>query len=210
MISVLIADDHAVVRHGLREILSEQPDMVVVGEAPDVDEVLRLAREHTRGVLILDISLGGRNGLELLEALRARQPELQILILSMHSEEQFAVQALKAGAAGYLTKECAPQELVAAIRKVDGGGKYISSSLAERLARALGEDAGTLPHERLTEREYQVMCRIASGKTVTEIADDLCLSVKTISTYRTRLLEKMGMKSNTELTHYAARHGLLP
>jgi two-component system invasion response regulator UvrY len=210
MIRVFIADDHAIVRRGVREILSEEADVVVVGEAASADELLRRAGKEKWDVLTLDLSLPGEGGLEVLKELRCLRPDLPVLILSIHSEEQFAVQALKTGAAGYLTKECAAEELVGAVRRVYDGVKYISPALAERLAHGLRSDAEKLRHEGLTEREYQVMCLLGSGKTVSAIAAQLDLSTKTVSTYRARVLAKMEMKTNAELMYYVTRHHLLP
>jgi len=209
MINVLIADDHTIVREGLKQILEETSDLSVVGEAKNGWEVLEMIRNAEFDVVVLDISLPGKSGLEVLKNLKDEHPNLPVLILSMHPEEQYAVRMLKAGAAGYLTKECAPDELVTAIRKVARGGKYITPSLAERLAFALGDDVSQPLYTKLSDREYTVMCLIASGKTITEIAAELCLSPKTISTYRSRILEKMHMKTNTELMHYAMEHGLV-
>jgi DNA-binding NarL/FixJ family response regulator len=210
MIHVLIADDHAIVRRGLREIIAEQADMTVSGEAEDGAAVLRLLRNVTCDVVVLDLSLPDRSGLEVLGELKEQRPRLPVLVLSVHSEEEFAVRVLEAGAAGYLNKGCAAQELVGAVRKVHGGGRHVSGLLAERLARALAGGAEGLPHEGLSPREYQVLCLLGSGKRVTEVAEALSLSVKTVTTYRARLLEKMGLRSNAELTAYAFRHGLVP
>jgi len=209
MIKILIADDHPVVRKGLKEIIEETPGMVVGGEASNGQEVLENVRKSDYDVVLLDISMPGRSGLEILKELKSEKPELSVLILSIHPEEQYAVRALKAGASGYLTKESAQDELIAAIRKASTGRKYISSSLAEKLAFYLEIDTEKPLHETLSDREYEVMCMIASGKTIKEIAEELFLSVKTISTYRSRILEKMRMKSNVELTHYALKHGLV-
>jgi two-component system, NarL family, invasion response regulator UvrY len=209
MIRILIADDHAVVRRGLKQIVAEEPDMEVAGEACDAQEVLDLARKGQWDVAVLDISMPGRSGLEVLKQLRQEYPKLAVLMLSMHPEEQYAVRALRVGAAGYLTKESMPEELVKAIRKVVAGGRYVSQSLAETLAVDVGTDAERAPHQTLSDREYQVMCMIASGKSVGEIADELSLSAKTISTYRARILEKMNMKNNAELTYYAIHNRLV-
>jgi len=209
MIKILIADDHPVVRKGLKDIIEEAPDMVVGGEARNGQEVLENVRKSDYDVVLLDISMPGRSGLEILKELKSEKPELSVLILSVHPEEQYAVRVLKAGASGYLTKESAPDELIAAIRKASIGRKYISSSLAEKLAFDLEIDAEKPLHETLSDREYEVMCMIASGKTISEIAEELFLSVKTISTYRSRILEKMRMKSNAELTHYALKNRLV-
>jgi len=209
MIRILIADDHAIVRRGLKQILAEESGMTVAGEAQNAQEVLDLVRKQAWDVVVLDIAMPGRGGLDVLKEIKPEYPQLPVLILSMHPEDQYAIRALKAGAAGYLTKESAPEELVKAIRKVLAGGKYVSASLAEKLALALEADDQKPPHETLSDREYQVMCLIASGKTVGEIADELSLSVKTISTYRARILEKMSLKSNAALTHYAVQQRLV-
>ena len=209
MIKILIADDHIIVRRGLKQIVAEFPDMIVAGEASNFQEVLDKVDKKDFDVVVLDITLPGRSGMDVLKQLKSQDSKLPVLVLSMHPEEQYAVRALRAGASGYLTKESAPDELIAAIRKVATGGKYISPSLAEKLAFELDTGTAKSPHEALSDREYQVLCMIASGKTVKEIAEELILSVKTISTYRTRLLEKMGMKSNAELTHYAIKNRLV-
>ena len=209
MIRILVADDHAVVRQGVIQILADVNDMAVKGEAQNGPETLKKVTENEYDVVLLDISMPGRSGLEVLEDIKARRPKLAVLILSMHPEEQYAVRALRAGASGYLTKASAPQELIGAIRKVAGGGKYVTSSLAEKLADEMEIDTEKLPHERLSNREHQVMLMLASGKSVSDIADDLCLSVKTISTYRTRVMSKMGMKKNAELTLYAVHNKLI-
>jgi DNA-binding NarL/FixJ family response regulator len=209
MIKILIADDHAIVRGGLKQILSETSDMVVVAEAADGQEVLEEVRKYDLDLVLLDIAMPGRGGLDTLKQLKHEKPELPVLVLSMYPEEQYAVRAFKAGVSGYLTKESAPEELISAIRKVSQGGKYVSSSLAEKLAFHLEADAERPLHEMLSDREYQVVIMIASGKTVKEIADDLSLSVKTISTNRARALKKMGMKNNAEITYYAIKQGLV-
>lgn len=209
MIKILIADDHPVVRKGLKGIIEEIPDMVVGGEASNGQEALEKVRKSDFDIVVLDISMPGISGLDILKKLKDEKPELSVLVLSMYPEEQYAVRVLRAGASGYLTKESAPEELIAAIRKASKGGKYISSSLAEKLAFDLETDAERPLHETLSDREYQVMRMIASGKTGKEIGEELFLSVKTISTYRTRILEKMEMKSNAELTHYVIKHGLV-
>lgn len=209
MIKILIADDHAIVREGLKQILAETPDMVVADEASNGQEVLNKVWEKEYHVVVLDISMPGISGLDILKQLKSQRPRLPVLVLSMHPEEQYAVRVLRAGASGYLTKQSVPDELITAIRKVSLGMKYVSSSLAEKLASDLGIEAEKPLHETLSDREYQVMCMIASGKTVREIADELFLSVKTISTYRSRILEKMKMKTNAELTHYAIKNQLV-
>jgi len=209
MIKILIADDHAVVREGVKQIVSETSDMVVAGEAENGQQVLDLSQTIKEGVILLDIAMPGRGGIDTLKQLKAESPDLPVLILSMYPEDQYAVRALRAGASGYLTKESAPEELIAAIRKVSGGGKYVSSSLAEKLAVHIERESEKPIHERLSDREYQVVLMLASGRTVKEIADELALSVKTISTHRVRALNKMGMKNNSELTYYAIRKGLI-
>jgi two-component system invasion response regulator UvrY len=209
MINVMIVDDHLIVREGLKQIITESSDIKVVDEASNGTEALAKVRHANCDVLLLDISMPGRSGLEILKDLKHEAPSLSVLILTMHPEEQYAVRVLKAGASGYLTKESAPDELIEAIRKVSKGGKYISSTLAEKLAFDLEIDTGRPPHETLSDREFQVLRMIASGKTVTEIADEMVLSVKTISTYRSRILEKMRMKTNAELTYYSIKNQLV-
>jgi|BarGraIncu01122A_1022018.scaffolds.fasta_scaffold04198_2 two-component system invasion response regulator UvrY len=209
MLRILIADDHPVFRRGLKQIIQETSDMVVVDEAADGREALRKAATGDYDVLLLDITLPFTNGVEVLSRLQNERPALPVLMLSMHPEEQYAVRALRAGASGYLTKESAPEELVAAIRKVSTGGKYVSASLAEHLACIVQNDGEALPHETLSNREHQVMCMIASGQTVSEAARELSLSVKTISTYRARILEKLHMKNNAELIRYATMNELV-
>jgi DNA-binding NarL/FixJ family response regulator len=206
---VLIADDHPVVRRGLIQLLADEYPGLSAGEARDAAEVFKLAREQDWDIIILDISMPGRSGLEVLKELKQQRPRVPVLVLTSHSEEQYAVRVLKAGAAGYMTKESAPEHLVEGIRKVKGGGRYVSPRLAELLAAGVGADPEKPPHESLSDREYRVLRLIGSGKTVGEIAAELSLSVKTVSTYRSRLLEKMRMKTNAELTHYAVRNGLV-
>ena len=209
MIKVLIADDHPIVRQGLRQILSDTADMVVAGEAVNGQETLAQVRAGGWDALVLDITMPDRSGFDILKELKCEQPHLPVLVLSMHAEEQFALRVLKAGAAGYLTKENAPEELVKAIRKVVSGGKYISPGLAETLAFNLDPASGWPRHETLSDREFQVMQLLASGKTVAEIAKALSLSAKTVSTYRARLLEKMNLKTNAELIRYAIENRLI-
>ena len=209
MLRILVADDHTIVREGLKQILGEVPDIIVAGEASDGLEALQKAQEDHYDLVLLDIAMPGLGGLDVLKHLKSHKPELPVLMLSMYPEEQYAVRTLKAGASGYLTKESASDELIAAIHKVCSGGRYITSSLAEKLAFCLDANSEKPIHERLSDREYQVVRMIASGQTVTEIADALCLSVKTISTNRTRALTKMGMKTNAEMTYYAIKHGLV-
>ena len=208
MINVLIADDHPIVRQGLRLILSETPDMVVAGEAVNALQTLQQVQTGRWDVLVLDITMPGRSGFDILKDIKHLQPNLPILVLSIHAEEQFAVRVLKIGADGYLNKENAPEELIKAIRKVVSGGKYISLELAERLAFDLDTTHTQARHKALSQREFQVMQLMASGKTLAEIAQTLALSTKTISTYRRRLLEKMQMKTNAEIIRYALEHGL--
>jgi DNA-binding NarL/FixJ family response regulator len=208
-IKILIADDHPIVRAGFKQVISDMPDMLVADEASNGQEVLQLIGKKDYDLVLLDISMPGRSGLEILKDLKSEKPKLPVLILSIYPEEQYAIRALRAGASGYMTKASAPNELILAIRKISEGGKYISASLAEKLAYYLDGDAAKPPHETLSDREYQVMLMIASGKTVTEIANELCLSVKTISTYRTHILEKMRMKNNAEITLYAVQNKLV-
>jgi two-component system, NarL family, invasion response regulator UvrY len=209
MIKILIADDHAIVREGLKQILADTPDMVVAGEATNGQEVLDQIRREDWDLVLMDLAMPGKDGLDTLKELKHEKPKLPVLILSIYPEEQYAVRLLKAGASGYLTKESAPEELIAAIRKVYQKGKYVSQSLAEKLAFYLESDVEKPVHELLSDREYQVMLMIAAGKTVKEIADEMFLSVKTISTYRVRALQKMGMKNNAAFTYYAMKHGLV-
>jgi len=206
---VMIADDHAIVRQGLRQILSDTEDMEVAGEACNGVEALHLSREGEWDVVLMDVSMPDRNGIDALKLIRKEQPRLPVLILSMYPEDQYAIRALKAGAAGYLTKQSAPDQLVTAIRQVASGKKYVSPELAMELAEAITEDTDRPLHEKLSDREYQTLCMIASGKTLTQIAEELNLSVKTVSVYRARLLEKMRLRNNAELTHYGLKYGLV-
>ncbi len=209
LINILIVDDHAVVRAGLRQIISGVSDMAVADEADSAIEALTKIRKKGYSMVVLDIAMPGKSGLDVLKEIRSEHPKLPVLMLSMYPEDQYAVRALRSGASGYMTKDSAPEELVTAIRTVAAGRKYISSDLAERLALNLDTDMKKEPHEILSDREYQVLCSIASGKTIGEIADQLSLSVKTISTYRSRILEKMQLKNNAELTNYAIRNHLI-
>ncbi|MES2741300.1 MAG: response regulator transcription factor [Pseudomonadota bacterium] len=209
IIRVFIADDHAIVREGLKQILGETRDLLFAGEAETGHDALRLFRKSACHVMLLDISLPDRNGIEVLKQLKQDKPELAVLMLSMHREDQYAIRSLKAGAAGYLSKHSAPRDLVAAIRQVATGMKYISAALAQELANTVGEDHDTPLHETLSDREYQTLVMIASGKTVGTIAAELSLSVKTVSEYRTRLLLKMKLRNSAELTHYAIRQQLI-
>jgi DNA-binding NarL/FixJ family response regulator len=207
-IRVLIADDHAIVRQGLRLILLDTPDMVVAGEAENGVEAMHMVRKGGWDVVLMDVTMPERNGIDTLKLLKKEYPKLPVIILSMHPEEHYAIRALKAGASGYLTKQSAPDQLVTAIRQVAGGKKYVSAAVAEQLANAIGEDTDKMPHEKLSDREYQTLCLIASGRALSQIAEELNLSVKTVSVYRARLLEKMQLKNNAELTHYGMKHGL--
>jgi DNA-binding NarL/FixJ family response regulator len=206
---VLVADDHAVVREGLKRILMQDQAIQVVAEAEDGAAALERAHEMDLDVVVLDMSMPGRGGLETLQELKRLWPRLGVLVLSMHPEDQYAVRVLREGADGYLSKESAAEELINALRKIHGGGKYVSPTLAERLALTVERGFEGPPHERLSTREFQVMVLLAEGKTVTQIGDELHLSVKTISTYRARVLEKMGMKNNAELMHYAIEEGIV-
>lgn len=209
MIRVLVVDDHSIFREGLKQILAETPDIRVAGEATDGRKALDVVQDDAWDVLVMDLSMPDGGGLEALSQVQALRPDLPVLILSMYPEDQYAIRVLRAGAAGYLSKAAAPDDLVGAIRKVATGGRFVSPETAERLAAQLGTDAYAHPHEALSDREFQVLRLIGSGHTVSDIADQLALSVKTISTYRSRLLEKMGMKSNAELTHYAIKNRLV-
>jgi len=210
MINILIADDHAVVRQGLKQIITDNEDMTVTGEAENAREVLQFVGKENFNVIILDITMpGGKSGLDLLPEIKELRPNAKVLILSMHAEEQFAIRALKSGASGYITKQSAPTELVKAIRKVQSGGKYISQSIAEQLAFFLSDETNKPLHEKLSDREFQVLRMIATGKILREIADELFISEKTVSTYRARILEKMNMKRNAELIRYAVQNKLI-
>ncbi|MDB5960374.1 MAG: LuxR family transcriptional regulator [Massilia sp.] len=208
-IRVFIADDHAIVREGLKQILAESRDIIVAGEAENGLDAIKLFRKSKCHVMLLDISMPDRSGIEVLKQVKKENPEIAVLMLSMHREDQYAIRSLKAGAAGYLTKQSAPRELVDAIRLVAAGQKYVSAALAQELAAQLGEDHAGAPHESLSDREYQTLTMIASGKTVSAIAEELKLSVKTISEYRARLLLKMKLKNSAELTHYAIKNQLI-
>jgi DNA-binding NarL/FixJ family response regulator len=208
MTRVLIADDHALVRDGLRHILQSVSGFEVAGEANDSASTIALIRATSAQVLVLDLSMPGRNGIELIRQIKDEKPALRILVLTMHAEQQYAVRAFKAGASGYLTKESASAELVSAVTKIAAGGVYVSLAMAERFAQSLNEPVESLPHQRLSDREFDVFRRIASGQTITEIANELCVSTKTVSTYKTRILEKMQMPHEAALVRYAVRHKL--
>ncbi|MBI1790044.1 MAG: response regulator transcription factor [Acidobacteria bacterium] len=209
MVRILVVDDHPIVRRGFVGMLAEEFPAAHIGEAGDAGTALESVHKENWDLVVLDISLPGRSGLDVLREIKAARPHTPLLVLSMHPEEQFAVRAFKAGAAGYLTKDAASLALVEAVRKILKGGKYITPSLAEKLATDLGAGGSGPPHEALSDREYEVLRLIASGRTVGQIAEQLRLSVKTISTYRARLLEKMRMKTNAELTHYAISNKLV-
>ncbi len=209
MLKILIADDHSIVRAGLKQVLADTPDMTVTDEAGGAEEAIRKALDGDFDVVVLDISMPGRGGLEVLKQIKSQKPKLPVLVLSMHPEDQYALRVLKAGAAGYVTKESVTEELIDAIRKVSKGMKYVSAHLAQEIAFALDLDTERPIQETLSDREFQVLCMIASGKTAREIAEELSLSVKTVSTYRSRILEKMRMKSNAELTNYAIKNNLV-
>ncbi|OLC00185.1 MAG: DNA-binding response regulator [Candidatus Rokubacteria bacterium 13_1_40CM_68_15] len=208
MIRVLVADDHPVVRIGLREILARQRDIAVLGEAGTGAEVCKLVAQKTWDVVVLDVTLPDRSGLDVLKEIKRERPKLPILILSAYPEEEYAVRALRAGAAGYVTKKASPEELVRAVRRLAQGLRYMSPAAAEELIGALGNGLDQAPHERLSDREYQVLCLLGSGKSVGQIAQELERSVKTISTYRARILEKMEMQSNAQLVHYVLQRRL--
>lgn len=208
MTRILIVDDHEIVRRGLKEIVSERPDLVVAGEATNGAEALELARARKFDVAIVDVAMPGRGGLDILKELRVARPALKIIVLSMYSEEQYAVRSLRDGALAYLTKGNAAEELLQAIETVSRGERYITPRVAERLARYVEEDGGGLPHERLSDREVQVLGMIGAGKTVSQIATELSLSMKTVSTYRARILTKMGMETNAQLIRYVVEHRL--
>ncbi|RPI15904.1 MAG: DNA-binding response regulator [Ignavibacteriae bacterium] len=209
MIEVFIVDDHAVVRRGIKQILSDDPEIEVTGEASDAEELMQQLYEKHWDVLILDITMPGKSGLDVLIELRQKKPEMKILILSMHPEEEVALTALKSGAAGYLNKSSVPGELVNAVKRINDGGRYITTSLAESIAFSVEKDLSILPHRNLSDREFQVLCLLASGNTLTDVSKMLSLSIKTVSTYRTRVMEKMNMNTNVELTHYAIKHRII-
>ncbi|MET3107420.1 two-component system invasion response regulator UvrY [Oxalobacteraceae bacterium GrIS 2.11] len=209
IIEVIIADDHAIVREGLKQILADTKDIIVKGEAESGLTTIKLCREHDFNVLLLDISLPDKSGIEVLKQIKKEHPTIAVVMLSMHPEDQYAIRALKAGASGYLNKQSAPKELVSAIRQVAMGLKYINASVAQELANHIDDEHQINLHETLSDREYQTMTLIASGKAVSDIAKELSLSVKTISEYRSRVLLKMKLKNNAELTHYAIKNQLI-
>ena len=208
-IKVAIVDDHPIVRDGLKQICASSKDIVVTGHAENGVEAVRLCRLDNCDVLLLDIGLPDRSGIEVLKQIKSEMPKLAVLMLSIHREDQYAIRCLKSGASGFLNKQAASLELITAIHQAAAGRKYISASLAQELANQIGTDHETPPHETLSDREYQTMVMIASGKTVTDIAGELLLSVKTISMYRSRLLAKMKLRHNAELTHYALKNNLV-
>lgn len=209
MTKILVVDDHAVVRQGVKQILSEQFHGAVIGEAQSAKEMIDRLRKHSWDIVLLDIGMPEKSGLDALKELKLLHPKLPVLVLSAYPEDQLALRMLKAGAAGYLSKDSAPNELVQALKKILGGGKFVSASVAELLASNLTDQSDKPPHELLSDREYQVMCLIAVGKSLKDIADDLCVGISTVNTYRARILEKMQMKNNTELTHYAIENHLV-
>jgi two-component system invasion response regulator UvrY len=209
IIRIVIADDHAFLREGIKKTIQDEMDMKIVGEASNAIEALSLIKELEPNVVILDISMPGKSGLDILKDLKAMKKTFRILILSMHPEDRFAIRALKAGASGYLTKESAPDELVKAIRTILTGRKYVSEALADKLVDILSDDTDKLPHEKLSDREYEVFIKIASGMKATDIAAELSISIHTVNTYRARILEKMSIISNVELTQYAMHNNLI-
>jgi len=209
MIKILIADDHAIVREGLKQIVAEESDMNVTGEAANANELFALLDKDSWEIVVLDINMPGKSGLEALKEMKIRNYNVPVLILSMFSEDQYGLRAIKAGAAGYLKKVSAPTELVTAIRKIVGCGKYISTSLAEKLADVVDVNMKKALHHNLSDREYQIMCFISFGKSAEEIAEELAISIHTVYSYRNRILEKMHLKSNVELTQYAIQNKLI-
>jgi two-component system, NarL family, invasion response regulator UvrY len=206
---ILIVDDHAVVRHGVKQILTEHFQCSVIGECQNAEEMIEQAQKKPWNIVILDVGMPGKSGLEALKELKQLHPKLPVLVLSAYPEDQLALRMLKAGASGYLSKDSAPNDLVRAIKKILSGGKFVSPAVAELLALNLESDLEKPLHEQLSDREYQVMCLIAVGKSLKDIAEDLCVSISTVNTYRARILEKMQLKNNTELTHYALNNRLV-
>ena len=209
IVRIVIADDHAFLREGIKKTIQDEMDMKIVGEASNANDALDIIRELNPDIVIMDISMPGKSGLDVLKDLKSLKKKSRILILSMHPEDRFAIRALKAGAFGYLTKESAPDELVKAIRTVLSGRKYVSKALAEKLVDILSEDSDKLPHEQLSDREYEVFIKISSGKKAVDIAAELSISIHTVNTYRARILEKLSMNSNVELTQYAMHNNLI-
>lgn len=209
MIRIMIVDDHPILRAGLKTLLSEHPDMTVTGEAGSGLEAVKMVQEGDYDIVLLDITMPDMNGVDTLKQLQRHRPTLPVLMLSMHPEEQYAINLLRSGASGYVPKEGAPEQLVTAIQTVMQGRRYVSPSVAELLAADLGGDTNKSPHTTLSEREFQIFCRLAAGQSVSEIGSDLHLSVKTISTYRSRILGKMNMKNNADLTYYAIKNGII-
>jgi len=209
MIKILIADDHALIRKGLKQILDDSPDMRVTGEAENGMQAIQMSLENQYDMILLDISLPDKNGIDVLKQIKANTPNTPVLMLSMHAEDQYAVRSMKAGAAGYLNKQSAPAQLLTAIRNVATGKKYISTELAEQLANGLSQGYQELIHQTLSDREYQTLCLMASGKKLSEMAKIMSLSPKTVSVYRSRLLEKMKLKTNAEAIHYAISNHLI-
>jgi DNA-binding NarL/FixJ family response regulator len=209
MTRIVLVDDHAIVRRGLAGILSEKPGLEVVGEASDYAELRRVLREKEADVVVLDINLPGKSGIEVVQILAGEYPKLRVLMLSIYPEDQYGLRALRSGASGYLSKSSAPEELVRAVETVAGGRKYVSTALAQALVENLTGQSSDRPHERLSNREFQTLCLIAQGKRLSDIAEALSLSPKTVSVYRARILEKMGLANNAELTHYALKHQLV-
>lgn len=209
MINVLVVDDHALIRKGLKMLLEESPDVHVKGEAETGMQAIDMVREQSFDLVLLDISLSDKHGIDVLKQLKSEQPDIKIIVLSMYPEEQYGVRALKAGAMGYINKQSAPEKLVGAIQQVIGGKKYISAPLAEQLLSNLIGESHELMHQNLSNREYQTLCLMASGKSLTEISEIMVLSPKTVSVYRARMMEKMGFKNNAEAVHYAIAHDLV-
>ncbi|MFM2323681.1 response regulator [Brachymonas denitrificans] len=209
MIKVGIVDDHAIVRAGLKQFFAEQVDLRVIGEAASGREAIDLVRNEPMDVLVMDLSMPGQSGMDALGMIRAKAPDVGVLILSGYPEEHYATNLIRQGASGFLNKECDPEEIVKAIRTIAMGKRYISASVAELLAQQLGKGEDVLPHEQLSEREFQVFLKLAKGETASDIAEELSLSVKTVSTYRTRLMEKMNLHTNSDLTYYALKNKLI-
>ena len=209
MIKIFLADDHELVREGLKKILKEENDIQVINEATNGEEVLNKIINCDCDIILLDMNMPGRNGIDLIKELKTTLPALHILVLSIYPEEKYALRALKAGASGYITKDSAIEELVSAIRRIYERGKYVSETLAEKLVSQIDASSNLLPHERLSDRELQIMCMIASNKSIKEIAGELFLSISTVNTYRSRILEKMNMKTDIEITHYAIYNNLI-